>query len=144
MSPHQARGAGHYVVLWMRMFYGAHLLYSSLRYFVLFEPQPVVPGLGGDFVRVLSDMGLFPLVKATEGLVGACLIANVFVPLMLLIELPITVNIFYLNTFIVGTPRQLFTGPQELFLNLFLIAAYGACYREMIVLRARPTWFGPR
>ena len=109
-----------YIVLWVRMFFGAHLLYSSLRYFVLFEPQPVVPGVGGEFVQVLTAMGLFPFVKAMEGVVGACLIANRFVPLLLLAEMPISVNIFWLNTFVVGTPRQLFTGPQELFLNLFL------------------------
>lgn len=127
-----------YFVLWLRSFYGAHLLYSSLRFFVEFEPQPQVPGLGGEFVQVLTQMGLFPLIKGLEGIVGVCLIADLFVPLVLLLELPVSVNIFYLNFIVVGTPRQLFSGPQEIILNLLLIAAYSSSYRALLVPRARP------
>jgi riboflavin transporter len=125
-----------YAIMWLRLFFGAHLMYSSLRYFVLFEPQPVVPGVGGAFVQALEGMGLFPLIKAMEGVVGACLIADLFVPLLLLAELPISVNIFYLNTIVVGTPRQLISGPQELLMNLLLIAAYFSYYRPLLRVRA--------
>jgi hypothetical protein len=83
-------------------------------------------------------MGLFTPIKALEGIVGACLIANLFVPLVLLLEVAVSVNIFYLNYVVVGTPRQLFTGPQEILLNLVLIAAYSQYYRLALTARARP------
>ena len=136
------RRTSEYVVLWVRVFFGAHLLYSSLRYFLVFEPQPVVPGLGGQFVAALSAMGLFTFVKALEGVVGALLLCDLFVPLVLVVEVPISLNIFYLNFVVVGTPRQLFTGPQEIALNLFLLLAYGAYYRPAMAARARPRWLG--
>jgi hypothetical protein len=126
-----------YAVMWLRVFFGAHLVYSSLRYFLLFEPQPVVPGVGGEFVQALNNMGLFPMIKAMEGVVGACLIADLFVPLLLLAELPISLNIFYLNTIVVGTPRQLISGPQEILMNLLLIAAYFSYYRLLLRVRSR-------
>jgi riboflavin transporter len=132
------RKASDYFVLWLRIFFGVHLLYSSLRFFAGFEPQPQVPGLGGEFVRVLTEMGLFPLIKGLEGVVGACLVTNLFVPLVLLVEMPVSVNIFYLNFIVVGTPRQLFSGPQEIILNLLLIIAYGSSYKAVLVPRARP------
>jgi hypothetical protein len=43
-----------------------------------------------------------------------------------------------LNFFIVGTPRQLFTGPQELFLNGILIVFYFGYYKHMLRPHARP------
>lgn len=133
-----------YLVLWLRLYFGAHLLYSSLRYFTLFEPQPQVPGLGGQFIDVLTAMGLFPCVKATEGVVGLALLLNRFVPLALLIEVPISVNIFWLNFVVVGTPRQLFTGPQEILLNLILIAAYWQDFTVVLKPSTEPTplWRG--
>ena len=134
------RSALDYAVMWLRLFFGAHLAYSSLRYFLLFEPQPVVPGVGGEFVQAMTHMGLFPLIKAMEGLVGACLIADLFVPLLLLAELPISVNIFYLNTIVVGTPRQLISGPQEILMNLLLISAYLSYYRPLLRMHTKPTW----
>ena len=128
-----------YFVLWLRLYFAAHLLYSSLRYFTLFEPQPPVPGLGGQFIDVLTAMGLFPFVKATEGVVGLTLLLNRFVPLALLVEIPISVNIFWLNFVVVRTPRQLFTGPQELLLNLLLIAAYWRDFASVLKPKTTPT-----
>jgi hypothetical protein len=134
-----------YLVLWLRLYFAAHLLYSSLRYFTLFEPQPQVPGLGGQFIDVLTAMGIFPFVKALEGAVGIALLFNRFVPAVLLIELPVSVNIFWLNFFIVGRPRQLFSGLQEIVLNLIMIAAYWRSYAELLRLRSLPSplWARP-
>jgi hypothetical protein len=127
-----------YLILWLRLYFAVHLLYSSLRYFTVFEAQPHVPGLGGQFVDVLSAMGIFPFVKATEGLVGLALLFNRFVPLALVIEMPISVNIFWLNAIIVRHPRQLFTGPQEIVLNLLLMAAYWGAFAHFLNPRTQP------
>lgn len=126
-----------YVILWFRMFYGAHLLYSSLRHYLTpFEAQ--IPGMGGRFVDSLVETGLYEFVKATEGVIGVCLLANLFVPLALLIELPISVVIFHLNFFIVAQGYQLFTGPQELILNGLLMLFYGGYYKSVLQARVPP------
>lgn len=126
-----------YVILWFRMFYGAHLLYSSLRhYFTPFKAS--IPGVGGRFVDALIETGLYEFVKATEGVIGACLLLNLFVPLALLIELPISVVIFHLNFFIVAQGYQLFTGPQELILNGLLMVFYGGYYKSVLQARVPP------
>lgn len=126
-----------YVILWFRIFFGTHLLYSSLRHY-LTDFDAHVPGAGGRFVDALVETGIYEVVKATEGIVGLCLVLNIFVPLVLVIEFPFSVVIFYLNFLIVATPRQLYTGPQELVLNGLLILFYFGYYRDMLRLRAAP------
>jgi hypothetical protein len=126
-----------YVILWFRIFFGTHLLYSSLRHY-LTDFNAFVPDVGGRFVNSLVETGIYEIVKATEGIVGLCLILNIFVPLMLVIEFPFSIVIFYLNFVVVATPRQLFTGPQEIFLNGILILFYFGYYRDMLRPRVSP------
>ena len=85
-----------YVILWFRIFYGVHLLYSSLRHY-LTTWSVVIPGPGGRFVAALNEVGVYQIVKAIEGVVGLCLVFNLFVPLVLVIEFPISVIIFILG-----------------------------------------------
>jgi hypothetical protein len=113
-----------YVITWLRYFFGAHLLFSGGR-FILTGYMPAIPGVGGQWADANAAIGLYQAVKYMECLFGIMLLTNRFVLLALVLEMPATVNIFYLNTFIVATPRQLFTGPQELFLNGTLLLAYG-------------------
>ena len=75
-----------------------------------------------------------------ECLFGIMLLTNRFVLLALVLEMPSTVNIFWLNTFVVATPRQLFTGPQELFLNGVLLLAYAGYLGAAIKPRLEPMW----
>ena len=61
----------------------------------------------------------------------------------LILEMPATVNIFWLNTIIVASPempRQYFTGPQELFLNGFLLLAYSGWMYATIKPKLEPLW----
>ncbi|OYW87469.1 MAG: hypothetical protein B7Z20_05055 [Sphingobium sp. 32-64-5] len=94
------------------------------------------------FVAQLDSVGLFFWIKVVEVVVGVCLILNIYVPLALLMEMPTTMSIFYLNTFVDGLPRQLYTGPKELFLNLILIGAYSAYFLPLLTARAEyaPIW----
>ena len=73
-----------------------------------------------------------------EFVFGIMLLTNRFVLLALILEMPATVNIFWLNTFVVATPRQLFTGPQELFLNGILLLAYGGYLGAALKPRLAP------
>ena len=112
-------------------------MYSSLRHY-LTDFNAFVPDVGGRFVNSLVETGIYEIVKATEGIVGLFLILNIFVPLMLVIEFPFSVVIFYFNFVVVGTPRQLFTGPQEIFLNGVLILFYFGYYRDLLRPRVPP------
>jgi hypothetical protein len=63
-----------------------------------------------------------------EGVIGLVLLSNRFVPLALVLEMPTSFTVFYLNTFITAAPRQLITGPLELGVNCLLLLAYFRYY----------------
>lgn len=126
-----------YVILWFRMFYGIHLLFSAGRHYMT-DWQAQIPGPGGRFVDSIMEIGLYEMVKGIEGIVGLCLVLNLFVPLVLVVELPISFIIFWLNFVIVAEGYQLFTGPQEIILNLLLIVFYGGYYTSMLTRSATP------
>lgn len=127
------------VVTWLRLFFGAHLLFSGGRY-ILTGYVPDIPGVGGEWLMANAEIGLYQAVKYMEFVYGLMLLSNRFVLLALILEMPTTVNIFWLNTVIVGTPRQLFTGPQELFLNGVLLLAYSGYLAAALKPRLDPLW----
>lgn len=129
----------YYVIHWIRLYFGAHLLFSGIRY-ALTGYVPMIPGVGGEWVQANADIYLYQFVKYLEILTGAMLLSNRFPLLALILEFPATVNIFWLNTFIVATPRQLFTGPQELFLNGILLLAYGGWMFSTVNPKLEPLW----
>lgn len=132
-----------YVILWVRIWFGAHLLYSGMAY-VLGGWVPVDMEEGyvgaGTIMVMLNEIGMYPLVKYLEVIAGFMILFNIAVPLALVLELPISLFIFYLNVFVTGTDRHLFTGPQELLLNASLMFAYGGHYVGMLKLKAQPWW----
>ncbi|MBL8549266.1 MAG: hypothetical protein JNJ73_04730 [Hyphomonadaceae bacterium] len=141
--PDGSSGAMKYVILWFRLLFGAHLIYSALRHYLGFEVLSRVDHpIGGPFVRILAEMGIYELVKFTELVTGLLIFFGRLVPLALIAEFPITIVIFILNTFIVAQPRQLYSGPQELFLNTILIVFYGRYYMPLLRFNAppRPIW----
>ncbi|SPK76515.1 conserved membrane protein of unknown function (plasmid) [Cupriavidus taiwanensis] len=128
-----------YAILWLRIYFGAHLFYSGAR-FILTSYVPEIPGIGGAYVAAASDIYIFQIIKYMECVLGLMLLTNRGVLLALMLEMPATVNIFWLNTFIVATPRQLFTGPQELFMNGALLLAYGGYYVSVLQAKVEPMW----
>ena len=120
----------------LRIYYGLHLIWSSFRFWFGYD-QPIIPHpIGGPFIASLMAMGLFPGIKALEGIIGIVLLTNRFVPLVLVLEMPTAFNIFYLNVFITGAPRQLLTGPLELGVNCALMLCYFRYYQHFLVPRA--------
>jgi hypothetical protein len=138
-----SKGVMRYVILWFRIFYGAHLIYSAMRFFLGIEVLGRIHHpVARPFLDGLVITGIYPMVKSIELVTGLMILLNILVPLALVIEVPITVVIFVLNTFIVASNRQLFSGPQELFLNGILIVFYARYYMPLLVLRPppRPLW----
>jgi len=131
------------VILWIRMDFGAHTLLSGADYFLKVFPQPPIDAsAAGPFVREMSRIGMYDLIKVVEVVAGLMIVLNLFTPLALILEFPITVSIFWLSVVVVGAGRPVFTGWRELFFNAILLAAYAGYFLPMLDLRARqrPLW----
>ena len=128
-----------YIIQWLRLYFGAHLLFSGLR-FAFTGYIPDAPGLGGAWMQANADIYTYQFIKYLEIVTGGMLVLNRFPLLALILEMPASVNIFWLNTFIVATPRQLFTGPQELFLNGVLLLAYSGWMYAALKPKQEPLW----
>jgi hypothetical protein len=129
----------YYIVHWLRLYFGAHLLFSGIRYAAT-GYVPEIPGVGGEWVQANANIYLYQMIKYLEIVTGALILSGRFTLLGLILEFPATVNIFWLNTFIVATPRQLFTGPQELFLNGVLLLAYSGWMAAVLRPKLEPLW----
>ena len=83
----------------------------------LFPTEPP-EGVSGEFVTAMVKTGyLLYLVKATEAVCGALLLANRFVPLALVMLAPLLVNITLFHAFL--TPPSQMIGP------VIFLAVYG-------------------
>ncbi|ANP47586.1 hypothetical protein [Candidatus Viadribacter manganicus] len=132
-----------YFILWVRIAFGAHSLISGSNYFFDFLPQPPTGATPiGPFIDEMDATGLFAVIKVVETLVGVCLLTNRFVPIALVAELPISITIFYLSTFVTESPRSVFTGPRELFYNTFLLVSYAGYYVALAsaLSAPKPLW----
>ena len=137
------RTSADYAIMWLRLLFGAHLIYSGMRHVLGFEMiSGMTHPVGGPFVRIIAEMGMYQFIKWVELAVGVLLVCNRLVPLVLIIELPISVVIFWLNTIIVQEPRQLYSGTQEVVLNSAMILLYGRYYLPLLNWKApaRPLW----
>ena len=121
----------------LRIYMGGHLLWSCLRYWMS-DMQPAIHHpIGGPFIESLVAMHAFPGIKTLEGIVGLMLLSNRFVPLALVLAVPTSMTIFYLNTFVTARLSGLLTGPPELGVNVALMLLYLQHYRPMLAARAR-------
>jgi hypothetical protein len=125
-----------------RLVMGARLL-MGLMFFVLglngfldFMPKPAnLPPAGAmAFFGAMVQTGyLFRLVKGTEVIVGALLLANRYVPLALALIAPVLVNIILFHGFL--APSGIGPGLVGLVLELYLAWSYRAVFRPMLAAR---------
>jgi uncharacterized membrane protein YphA (DoxX/SURF4 family) len=98
------RAIARYAATGARVLLGLVFFTFGLDGFLHFVPQPdpsTMPpsaiALAGAFV---ASGYMFPLIKGTEVVVGALLLANRFVPLALVLLAPVMVNIFLFSAFL--------------------------------------------
>jgi hypothetical protein len=120
-----------------RLLLGLSLLVFGLNGFFNFLPAPSEPIPDGamQFAGAMFNTGyLFQLVKGTEVLVGALLLANLFVPLALAIFAPVAINILAFHLFLAPTG----SGPAIAVVALTAILAWSRrdAYRPMLRARA--------
>ncbi|MCC6480870.1 MAG: hypothetical protein IT554_00445 [Sphingomonadaceae bacterium] len=140
---HSGQATWFLVVTWWRIAFATHLLYSGIAYAsVGWVPMDMTKGtIGiGDFLNQLNAIGLYSWVKYFEIFTGLFLLTNRAVPLVLVLHMPITMMIAYLNLVVHPVGRELYTGPQELGFHIPLLVAYGGYYAPFLRWRAEPWW----
>lgn len=140
-APVRARSFGttiaRHVPAAVRVVMGLIFFVFGLNGFLNFIPPPSGPMPEGAMAFGLALMKtgyLFQLLKGTEVLVGALLLANRFVPLALALIAPVVVNIFAFHAFL--EPSGLVLAAIIVVAEVYLAWTYRAAFRPM--LRARP------
>jgi uncharacterized membrane protein YphA (DoxX/SURF4 family) len=122
-----------HAIWFVRLVYAAWMVPAGLNHFYPMFPQP----LGNqpeshELIVALIDSHLFTLVKAIELFVGLCVLTGFFVPLALVMALPISISVFYWDTALQGwTSGSAIYGWAVLGCNVVLLAAYWRSYRGM-------------
>ena len=133
-----------YALWFVRLVFAAWMIPAGLNHFVPLFPQPMgSQPLSHELIVALLDSHLFDLVKAVELLAGICVLTGFYLPLALIVCMPVSFCVFYWDTPLEGwSSRASIFGESVLFCNLFLCTVYIRSYRDMFVLRARPRTFG--
>ncbi|WEK46506.1 MAG: hypothetical protein P0Y56_16090 [Candidatus Andeanibacterium colombiense] len=135
-----------YGVEFCRYYLGGFNLVSGLNYFFLFWPQPVVTdSTGNEFVYAAMQLKLFTFAKICEIIGGLTLVTNRFVPLGLVVLMPVTLNIFLVNVPWSPLPHVQLSVTRNLVMHCILLAAYANYFYPMLKFRAapQPVWRDP-
>src|SRR3954468_8569309 len=122
-----------------RILLGLAFFVFGLNGFFNFIPRPATPPPDGAmaFIGALLQTGyMFPLLKGTEVIAGALLLANRYVALALALLAPIVVNILAFH--LVLEPAGAAVAIVVLFLELYLAWSYRDVYRPMLAARVAP------
>jgi uncharacterized membrane protein YphA (DoxX/SURF4 family) len=107
----------------------------GLNGFLHFLPQPPMPTSAAGFVGGLLASGyMFPLIKGTETVAGAFLLAGRFVPLALTVLAPVLVNILAFHLFL--APAGLAVPLVLTALELYLAYRYREVFAPVVAARA--------
>ena len=117
----------------IRVLIGLLLLFSSIAFFLKLMPEPATTGDFKAFqLGLVASTYLIPLAKSVEFLCGLAFVSGRFVTLANILILPITINILFINFFLMpeGIPIAvlLFLG------NLFLIYRYWDNYKSLFTI----------
>jgi len=140
------RAFGKYLVTFCRFYLGGFNLVSGLNYFLLFWPQPrITESTGNDYVIISMELGLFQFAKILEIVGGATLVFNRFVPLGLVVLMPVTVNIFLINAPWSPLPHIVASTTRNMIMHMILLAAYANYFYPLLKFRSapQPVWRDP-
>lgn len=122
------------VVLVSRMLLGVIFFVFGLNAFFPFIPVPPLQGMAGNFVGALVQSGyFFPFLKTLETLGGLMLILGLFMPMVLVVLFPITLNIMLFHLFLglEGMPIAILM----LLAHLMLLYAHKNYYKGLFVMK---------
>ena len=108
----------------------------GLNFFLHFIPMPPSSGSVADaFLGGLFQSGyFFPMLKSIEVVLGAFLLIGLFVPLALVVLMPISLNIFLFHAFL--TPGNATMGIVIVLVHLYLAWSYRDYYKPLFNRKA--------
>ena len=125
-------------VVTARIVLGLIYFVFGLNFFLNFLPMP--PQSGGpseSFMSGLFQSGyFFPFLKGIEVILGAALLVGVFVPLVLVVLMPISLNILLFHVFLTDNPIMSIV---IIALQLYLAWAYRDYYKPLFQRKASAT-----
>ena len=133
-----------YAVWFVRLVFAAWMIPAGLNHFVTLFPQPVgTQPLSQELFLALFDSHLFDLVKAVELVAGIGVLFGFYLPLSLVICMPVSFCVWYWDTPLEGwgSPASIF-GAAVLVSNVLLCLAYLRSYASMFALRSTPRALG--
>jgi hypothetical protein len=133
-----------YAVWFVRLVFAAWMIPAGLNHFVTLFPQPVgTQPLSQELFYALFDSHLFDLVKAVELVAGVGVLFGLYVPLCLVICMPVSFCVWYWDTPLEGwgSGASIF-GTAVLLTNVLLCLAYLGSYRALFAVRATPRPWG--
>ena len=129
----QRKGVTRYLPAVARILMGLAFFVFGLNGFLNFLPQPSkpMPEAAGAYIGGLMKSGyMFPLIAGTQLLVGILLLLNIFVPLALVLIMPVLVNILAFHIFL--EPASTAPGAILMALELYLAWVYRDAYRPLL------------
>ena len=133
-----------YAVWFVRLVFAAWMIPAGLNHFVTLFPQPLgSQPLSQELFLALFDSHLFDLVKAVELVAGIGVLFGFYVPLSLVICMPVSFCVWYWDTPLEGwgSGASIF-GTAVLVCNVLLCLAYIGSYRSMFAVRSTPRTLG--
>ena len=131
-----------YAVWFVRLIFAAWMIPAGLNHFISLYPQPMGhQPLSEEMIRALLDSHLFDLVKAVEFLAGLSVLTGWYMPLMLVVCMPVSFNVWYWDTPLQGWGSiSAIYGWAVLLTNVFLCLAYSGSYRALFAPSVTPRW----
>jgi uncharacterized membrane protein YphA (DoxX/SURF4 family) len=133
-----------YAVWFVRLVFAAWMIPAGINHFVTLFPQPLgTQPLSQELFLALYDSHLFDLVKLVELVAGVMVLFGFYVPLALVICMPVSFCVWYWDTPLEGwgSIASIF-GTAVLLSNVLLCLAYFQNYRPMFAWRATPRGVG--
>ncbi len=126
------------IIAGVRLLLGLIFFVFGLNGFFNFIPVPEMAPPAGQFMGSLMQTGyMLPLIKITEIVGGALLLANRMVPLGVILLAPVVVNILAFHIFLDmnGLPMAIFLTLAEMMLG----KAYWNSFKSLFELKATST-----
>lgn len=129
-----------YAVWFVRLVFAAWMIPAGINHFYRIFPQPLGrQPFSRELFLALVDSGLFDLVKAVELIAGLGLMAGFYLPLMLVIAMPVSFCVWYWDTELEGwSSRAAWFGSAVMLCNSLLCLAYAKTYNALFNLRPKP------
>jgi putative oxidoreductase len=127
----------HLPVLAARILLGLIFFIFGLNFFLHFIPNAAQPeGKAAAFLGGLFQTGyIFQLIKTIEVLAGAFLLLGLYVPLVLVVLMPISLNIFLFHSILEPGGMSVSISSLILLLQFFLAWHYRSYYKQLFIAK---------